>query len=330
MVAEVVVDRSIQRGSVDQALHLSPPQVVVVGVMFQHAARRHHARQDRVSHAETGERVLKSCLLTRHQVVSTAGCCRYEEIARATVEARMLHLETEQTAEAVDGALDVGSLLGKTLEHAALDRATTAHHQKIGVATRREGIVEDQPEAVCEGCLEVVADRDDAGRTRAGGQDTRAGQLVLAAAETQLDPQRQGLIEQRAVEAAAPRAALHEIADRRRTAQGVAAVPGIEADTVGAGRHNEIGRDSRTAQNFEHVALARPVLEALKITLEAMADLALRFMQHNLPAAPRKRDRGSQTGGSGAHDLDWRELLVHCGNRSGGFVLGHSGVVFVR
>ena len=45
-----VVDRSIQRGSVDQALHLSPPQVVVVGVMFQHAARRHHARQDRVSH----------------------------------------------------------------------------------------------------------------------------------------------------------------------------------------------------------------------------------------------------------------------------------------
>jgi len=86
-------------------------------------------------------------------------------------------------------------LLGKTPEHAALDRATTSHHEQIGVATRRECIVEDQPEAVCERCLEVVPHRDGAGRVRTGGQNTRAGQVILATAEMHLDPQRESLIE---------------------------------------------------------------------------------------------------------------------------------------
>ncbi len=179
------------------------------------------------------------------------------------MEARRLHVEADQAPETLHRARDVRLLAAEVREHAALHRAMAVHHQQIGVAARRQRVVQHQPEAIRHAGLELVAGGDRIGMRGACGEDVDGAGLAHTAAEAQLHTQVERLLQQRMIEAARPRTALDDVHHRRRAAQGIGTAPGIEGDTLAAAMTQETVSQALCAQFVEHIFTARPVLEPL-------------------------------------------------------------------
>ena len=147
--------------------------------------------------------------------------------------------------------------------------------------------------------------------------DPAAGQMLDVLAELYLHAFPQRLRLERLVQRARIGAAADEVPQRLRRSARVLATVGIEEDTFAKRRVIKRRVDAHRGQVVEHVAIGGPVLEALKVAMEAGPDLTPAFHDTRLgPAANRgQRRRESRQPAAGNGDRRRRHrfsaLLCH-------------------
>lgn len=139
----------------------------------------------------------------------------------------------------------------------------------------------------------------------ASGRRKYRGTFDLAdpASEADLDPQAAGLREQRGIDRAAARSALDGVEEGRFAVKFVTMAPGVESNTVAAGRPLELAGEAVFAKFVKDVVLGRPVFQPLMIALKAGAHLRRGFVDHDAASRARQRDGCGKTRGARPDNL---------------------------
>ncbi len=126
---------------------------------------REETGPERVSHANSCQRILKACLFTGNEVLALH-CERQPEIGITAEAPLAMHGQSDASLEHRNGSGDVL----EPSKHAARRRPSPAMHEQIGVSERRQLIVEADPVAVGHLSVEHVAGRNRIGHARAAAE----------------------------------------------------------------------------------------------------------------------------------------------------------------
>ena len=246
----------------------------------------------RVAHPKPQQGVLEPRGLSDVEEVPlplVRGC---EEVAEAAERLHIAHRHPYLVSEEVDRSLQVALLVVEVGEHAGGERSAPTAHEQIGVALGRQLIRENAPGPVRMVGREEMTDGHCVGAVRPKRQDAASGKVLLALAETDIDPRRLRLLLQRPIQRPLLRPAPDEMPERFVARAGMGVAVRVEDGELPKRRVAESRLDPHADQFVEDVLLRGPVLQPLEIAVEPLAH-SVAALVNNGPSPARATVRAA-------------------------------------
>jgi len=177
-------------------------------------------------------------------------------------------------------------------------------HEQVGVAERREPVVEGEKGTIGEVGFEDVAGGNRIGDARAGGKNAGLVCCIDGIAESNLDTKRARLLEQSTVEASGLAPPPNQVEERSPAVDGKPSAARVEQRAVRDRMVFEGRCDARRGEFVEHVRVVAPVFETLEIAVKAVPDLGMPLAHHDIPAGAHQCDRAGKASRPRADDGD--------------------------